>query len=50
LGAAGLSTVAALKFGSGVDFSANTVLLGASAKFTGDAVNNSFDVLGMIFN
>jgi hypothetical protein len=49
LGIAGVSTAAALKFGSGVEFSANTILLGAGAKFTGDAVNNSFDVLGMLF-
>jgi hypothetical protein len=44
LGIAGLSTAATLKFGSGVDFSANIVLLGACA------VNNSFDVLGLLFN
>jgi hypothetical protein len=45
-----LSTAAALKFGSGIEFNANTVLLEAGSKFTGDAVNNSFDVLGMLFN
>jgi hypothetical protein len=30
--------------------SANTVLLGAGAKFSADALNNNFDVLGMLFN
>jgi hypothetical protein len=47
---AGLSTAAALKFGSGIEFSANTVLLGARTKFSANAVANSFDVLGMLFN
>jgi hypothetical protein len=45
-----LSTGAALKSGSGVEFSANTVVLGAGAKFTGDAMHNSFDLLGRLFN
>lgn len=50
LGVAGLGSAVALKWGSGVDFSIETVGVGAASKFAGDAVYYEMDPLGALFN
>ena len=49
LGVAGASTVAALKYASGISPSAEGFILGAGSKFGGDAVHAQIDPLGMLF-
>jgi len=48
LGVAGVGTVAALKFGSGIEPSLNGALLGVGAKFGGDAVHFEMDPLSFL--
>jgi len=49
LGISGLGTVAALKYGSGVDPSLEGFLLGSASKFLSDAVYQQMDPLGMLW-
>ncbi len=49
LAVAGLGSSVALKYGSGVDVSANTFLLGAGSKFIGDGVYEQADPLQMLW-
>lgn len=49
LGLAGVGSAVALKYGSGVDFSAESVMLGAGSKFAADAVWENIDPLGALW-